>query len=62
MCYFRPMTQGAESQLTEVVRVDDHGRVSYKRPDDPIRNYSLLLDLRILIKTIGVVLRGKGAF
>lgn len=141
---FRTMTQDAESRLTEVVRVDDHGRVSYKRPDDPritrvgrflrrtsldelpqllnvikgemslvgprpelpwlveryerwqyqrlmvppgitgwwqvtgrgeremhlhteddlyyIRNYSPLLDLRILIKTIGVVLRGKGAF
>ena len=27
-----------------------------------IRNYSLLLDLRILWLTIGTVLRGKGAF
>ena len=27
-----------------------------------VQNYSLLLDLQILIKTIGVVLRGKGAF
>jgi lipopolysaccharide/colanic/teichoic acid biosynthesis glycosyltransferase len=27
-----------------------------------IQNYSLLLDLQILWKTIGLVLRGKGAF
>ena len=27
-----------------------------------IQNYSLLLDLRILLKTVGVVLRGKGAY
>jgi exopolysaccharide biosynthesis polyprenyl glycosylphosphotransferase len=27
-----------------------------------VQNYSLLLDLEILLKTIGVVLRGKGAF
>lgn len=27
-----------------------------------VENYSLLLDLQILLKTIGVVLRGKGAF
>jgi lipopolysaccharide/colanic/teichoic acid biosynthesis glycosyltransferase len=27
-----------------------------------VHNYSLLLDMQILIKTVGVVLRGKGAF
>jgi len=27
-----------------------------------IQNYSLLLDVKILLKTIGVVLRGKGAY
>jgi lipopolysaccharide/colanic/teichoic acid biosynthesis glycosyltransferase len=27
-----------------------------------IRNYSLLFDLRILLKTIGSVIRGEGAF
>jgi len=27
-----------------------------------IRNYSLWLDLKILLKTIGVVIRGKGAY
>ena len=27
-----------------------------------VQNYSLLLDIQILLKTIGVVLRGKGAF
>ena len=27
-----------------------------------IQNYSLLLDLQILWKTIGAVLKGKGAF
>ena len=27
-----------------------------------IKNYSLLLDLRILLKTVGVVIRGRGAF
>jgi lipopolysaccharide/colanic/teichoic acid biosynthesis glycosyltransferase len=27
-----------------------------------VQNYSLLLDMRILIKTIWVVLRGKGAY
>jgi lipopolysaccharide/colanic/teichoic acid biosynthesis glycosyltransferase len=27
-----------------------------------VQNYSLLLDILILIKTVGTVLRGKGAF
>jgi len=27
-----------------------------------IQNYSILLDLKILFKTVGVVLRGKGAY
>jgi lipopolysaccharide/colanic/teichoic acid biosynthesis glycosyltransferase len=27
-----------------------------------VQNYSLLLDMEILLKTVGVVLRGKGAF
>lgn len=27
-----------------------------------IRNYSLLLDLKILCKTVGAVIRGKGAY
>jgi lipopolysaccharide/colanic/teichoic acid biosynthesis glycosyltransferase len=27
-----------------------------------IRNYSLLLDLKILLRTVGTVIRGKGAY
>ena len=27
-----------------------------------VQNYSLLLDIQIIIKTIGVVIRGRGAF
>jgi undecaprenyl-phosphate galactose phosphotransferase/exopolysaccharide production protein ExoY len=27
-----------------------------------VRNYSVLLDLKILFKTVGAVLKGKGAY